>query len=86
MLQSPRVADFTTTEVTMPESTHEAGIVQDPVFEIQCNAPDKFRFHLKAGNGQIIAVSQSYLTNSQQKKAYCQLRRMLQWQKSLIRQ
>jgi len=47
---------------TMPESTHRAGIVQDPVFEIQSNAPDKFRFHLKAANGQIIAVSQSYKT------------------------
>ena len=56
-----KTADFTTGE-TMPESTHRAGIVQDPVFEIQCNAPDKFRFHLKAANGQIIAVSQSYLT------------------------
>jgi uncharacterized protein YegP (UPF0339 family) len=46
----------------MPEPTHRAGIVQDTVFEIQFNAPDRFRFHLKAANGEIIAVSQSYLS------------------------
>jgi uncharacterized surface protein with fasciclin (FAS1) repeats/uncharacterized protein YegP (UPF0339 family) len=45
-----------TTGGTVLEST------QDPVFEIQFNAPDRFRFHLKAANGQIIAVSQSYLS------------------------
>ena len=56
-----KTTDFTTGG-TMPESTHRAGIVQDTVFEIQCNAPDKFRFHLKAANGEIIAVSQSYLS------------------------
>ncbi len=54
-----KTADFTTGG-PMPE--HQAGIVQDPVFEIQFNAPDRFRFHLKAANGQIIAVSQSYLS------------------------
>ncbi|MCW4017791.1 MAG: YegP family protein [Candidatus Bathyarchaeota archaeon] len=32
------------------------------VFEIICDAADRFRFHLKAGNGEIIAVSQSYLS------------------------
>ena len=47
---------------TITESTHKSGIVQDSVFEIQFNAPDRFRFHLKAANGQIIAVSQSYLS------------------------
>jgi uncharacterized protein YegP (UPF0339 family)/uncharacterized surface protein with fasciclin (FAS1) repeats len=47
---------------TIPESTHRPGIVQDTVFEIQFNAPDRYRFHLKAANGQIIAVSQSYLS------------------------
>jgi uncharacterized protein YegP (UPF0339 family) len=41
---------------------------QDPIFEIQCNAPDKFRFHLKVANGQIIAVSQSYLTRQSAEK------------------
>ena len=56
-----KTADFTTGG-TMPESTHRAGIVQDTVFEIQFNAPDRFRFHLKAANGEIIAVSQSYLS------------------------
>jgi len=62
-----KIADFTT-EKEMPESTTRAGIIQDPVFEIQCNAPDKFRFHLKAANGQIIAVSQSYLTRQSAEK------------------
>ncbi len=47
---------------TIPESKHKPGIIQDAVFEIQFNAPDRFRFHLKAANGQIIAVSQSYLS------------------------
>ncbi len=46
-----KTADLTTGE-TMPESTHRAGIVQDAVFEIQFNAPDRFRFHLKANNGR----------------------------------
>jgi uncharacterized protein YegP (UPF0339 family) len=55
-----KIADLTTTGETMP--MHAAGIVQDPVFEIQFNAPDRFRFHLKAANGEIIAVSQSYLS------------------------
>jgi len=54
-----KTADLTTGG-PMPE--HQAGIAQDPVFEIQFNAPDRFRFHLKAANGQIIAVSQSYLS------------------------
>lgn len=46
----------------MPESTGATSIIQDPVFEIQCDASDKVRFHLKAGNGEIIAASQSYLS------------------------
>jgi uncharacterized protein YegP (UPF0339 family)/uncharacterized surface protein with fasciclin (FAS1) repeats len=45
-----------------PESTHKPGIIQETAFEIQFNAPDRYRFHLKAANGQIIAVSQSYLS------------------------
>ena len=56
-----KTADFTTGG-TIPESTHQTGIVQDTVFEIQFNAPDRFRFHLKAANGEIIAASQSYLS------------------------
>jgi uncharacterized protein YegP (UPF0339 family)/uncharacterized surface protein with fasciclin (FAS1) repeats len=47
---------------TVSESTHKPGVIQDTVFEIQFNAPDRYRFHLKAANGQIIAVSQSYLS------------------------
>ena len=54
-----KIADLTTAEA-MPKQAK--GIVQDPVFEIQTNAPDKWRFHLKAANGEIIAVSQSYQT------------------------
>jgi len=57
-----KIADLTTAAGAMAKTKHEAGIVQDPVFEIQFNAPDRFRFHLKAANGQIIAVSQSYLS------------------------
>lgn len=56
-----KTTDFTAGG-TIPESTQRAGIVQDTVFEIQFNAPDRFRFHLKAANGEIIAVSQSYLS------------------------
>jgi uncharacterized surface protein with fasciclin (FAS1) repeats/uncharacterized protein YegP (UPF0339 family) len=56
-----KIADFTTGG-NMPESSYGTGIVQGTVFEIQFNAPDRFRFHLKAANGQIIAVSQSYLS------------------------
>jgi len=54
------ITDFTAEE-TMPESAHR-GIVQDPAFEIQCDSAGKFRFHLKAANGEIIATSQSYLS------------------------
>lgn len=57
-----KIADLTMAEEDMPKSTHAKGIVQEPVFEIQSNAPDKWRFHLKAANGEIIAVSQSYQT------------------------
>jgi uncharacterized protein YegP (UPF0339 family) len=53
-----KTADLTTGP--MPE--HQAGIAQEPAFEIQFNAPDRYRFHLKAANGEIIAVSQSYLS------------------------
>ena len=55
-----KIADLTSGEVAVPKQAK--GIVQDPVFEIQTNAPDKWRFHLKAANGEIIAVSQSYQT------------------------
>ena len=32
----------------------------EPLFEIQSDKSGKYRFHLKAANGQIIASSQSY--------------------------
>jgi uncharacterized protein YegP (UPF0339 family) len=54
-----KITDFAT---AMPEPTHSAGIVQDPVFEILCDIAGKFRFHLKAANGEIIAASQAYLS------------------------
>ena len=56
------IAKTATIGGTMPESTHQAGIVQEPVFEILCDAADKFRFHLKAANGEIVAASESYGT------------------------
>ena len=56
-----KIADFTTGG-NMPESSYGTGIAQGTVFEIQFNAPDRYRFHLKAENGEIIAVSQSYLS------------------------
>jgi uncharacterized protein YegP (UPF0339 family)/uncharacterized surface protein with fasciclin (FAS1) repeats len=55
-----KIADLAAAQ-NMAESGSQ-GVVQDPVFEIHCDAAGKFRFHLKAGNGQIIAVSQSYLS------------------------
>ena len=70
-----KIDDFTKTEEAKPESTHKAGIVQDPIFEIQCNAVDKFRFHLKAGNGQIIGVSQSYLTRQSAEKGIASVKK-----------
>jgi uncharacterized protein YegP (UPF0339 family) len=36
--------------------------VPEPMFEIQKDKAGKFRFHLKAANGQIIAVSEAYET------------------------
>jgi uncharacterized protein YegP (UPF0339 family)/uncharacterized surface protein with fasciclin (FAS1) repeats len=55
-----KIADSTTKEI-IPDTAHR-GIVQDPDFEIQCDSAGKFRFHLKAANGEIIAASQSYLS------------------------
>ena len=55
-----KITDFATSAI--PEGTNTAGIVQDPAFEILCDAAGKFRFHLKAANGEIIAASQSYLS------------------------
>ena len=54
------IADSTPKE-PIPDSAHR-GIVQDPDFEIQFDSAGKFRFHLKAANGEIIAASQSYLS------------------------
>lgn len=35
-------------------------IMQEPVFEWYCDKAGKFRFRLKAANGEIIAVSEAY--------------------------
>jgi len=69
------IADFTTVGGTMPELRHETGIVQDPVFEVQSSTVDRFRFHLKAANGQIIAVSQSYLTRQSAEKGIASVKK-----------
>ncbi len=55
-----KISDFTAKE-NMPESANK-GIIQDPAFEIHCDAAGKFRFNLKAANREIIAASQSYLS------------------------
>lgn len=56
----------TSTAEVMPEPTPEAmpAKVKEAtgLFEVMCDADGKFRFHLKATNGQIIAVSQAYGT------------------------
>jgi uncharacterized surface protein with fasciclin (FAS1) repeats/uncharacterized protein YegP (UPF0339 family) len=69
-----KIADFTTGG-NMPESSYGTGIVQGTVFEIQFNAPDRFRFHLKADNGQIIAVSQSYLSKQSAEKGIASVKK-----------
>ena len=69
------IADFTTVGGALPELRHESGIVQDPVFEIQSSTVDRFRFHLKAANGQIIAVSQSYLTRQSAEKGIASVKK-----------
>jgi len=56
------ISDFA--KDAMPESMSTTGIIQDPAFEILCDAGGKFRFHLKAANGEIIAASQSYLSRN----------------------
>jgi uncharacterized protein YegP (UPF0339 family) len=73
-----KTADFTTPEGTKPEPTHVAGIVQDPVFEIMCDVGGKVRFHLKAGNGQIIAASQSYTTLTAAEKGIASVKKNAQ--------
>jgi len=37
-----------------------SGIMPEPVFEWYCDKAGKFRFRLKAANGEIIAVSEAY--------------------------
>lgn len=49
--------------------------VTEGVFEILFDAAGKFRFHLKAANGQIIAVSQSYLTRQSAEKGIASVKK-----------
>jgi len=46
-------------ECQQPQPMEEAG---KGFFEIHCDVAGKFRFHLKAANGEIIAVSEAYET------------------------
>jgi hypothetical protein len=68
-----KIADYTTKEI-IPDTAHR-GIVQDPDFEIQCDSAGKFRFHLKAANGEIIAASQSYLSRESTEKGIASIKR-----------
>jgi uncharacterized protein YegP (UPF0339 family) len=68
-----KIADSTTKE-TIPDSAHR-GVVQDPDFEIKCDSAGKFRFHLKAANGEIIAASQSYLSRESAKNGIASIKR-----------
>jgi len=68
-----KIADSTTKEI-IPDSAHR-GVVQDPDFEIQCDIAGKFRFHLKAANGEIIAASQSYLSRESAENGIASIKR-----------
>ena len=70
-----KIADFSTVGEVLPELKHEGGIVQDPIFELQSSTGDRFRFHLKAANGEIIAVSQSYLTRPSAEKGIASVKK-----------
>jgi uncharacterized protein YegP (UPF0339 family) len=67
------IADSTTKEI-VPDFVHR-GIVQDPDFEIQCDSAGKFRFHLRAANGEIIAASQSYLSRESAEKGIASIKK-----------
>jgi len=67
------IADSTTKEI-IPDFVHR-GVVQDPDFEIQCDSAGKFRFHLRAANGEIIAASQSYLSRESAEKGIASIKR-----------
>jgi uncharacterized protein YegP (UPF0339 family) len=67
------IADSTTKEI-IPDTAHR-GIVQDPDFEIQCDSAGKYRFHLKAANGEIIAASQSYLSREGAEKGIASIKK-----------
>ena len=68
-----KIADSTPKE-PIPDTAHR-GIVQDPDFEIQFDSAGKFRFHLKAANGEIIAASQSYLSRASAENGIASIKR-----------
>jgi uncharacterized protein YegP (UPF0339 family) len=64
---------LTAEDIWGPLSATAKGAVA--VFEILCDCAGKFRFHLKATNGQIIAVSQSYLTRQSAEKGIASVKK-----------
>ena len=69
-------------EVTTPEPLPPVEVITKPipvseigVFEIIYDSAGTFRFHLKAGNGQIIAVSQSYGTKESALKGIASIKK-----------
>jgi uncharacterized protein YegP (UPF0339 family) len=68
-----KTADFT--EETMPEPTPKKGFYQDPVFEIMSDVGQKYRFRLKAENGEIVAASQSYKSRTGAEKGIASIKK-----------
>jgi uncharacterized protein YegP (UPF0339 family) len=61
------------TEVITEQIQVEAKVIG--VFEVLCDSVGRFRFHLKAANGQIIAVSQSYGTKESALKGIASIKK-----------
>jgi uncharacterized protein len=52
----------------MPDNSKPEGATMAAKFEISKDHAGKFRFHLKAPNGEIIAASQAYETKANAEK------------------
>ncbi len=63
-----KAAEPLPTAEVITEAMPATARVAEGVFEVLYDAEGKFRFHLKAANGQIIAVSQSYLSKQSAEK------------------
>ena len=48
------------TLITLAGIVAPSDVMPEPMFEWYCDKAGKFRFRLKAANGQIIAVSEAY--------------------------